>query len=413
MYEIQDKDEWMAARWEGETCEQQECDGPADGMLLPKWDAIRASDPPQLNPALIPGILRRGYIGIVGGKKKVGKTLLTMQLEVCAAAGGEFLGHPIAGGLRCMHIDPEVHPSELHNRFARICKVMDKPTSAIDSNIVKWSLRGVTVDNGRPVTIADVAHDIELRCQPGDFDLIVIDSASALIEGDENSSRELHRFFAHVHRIAKATDATVIAVAHFGKAKDGDREAADRVRGSSVWGDTPDAVLTLTEVFPKDGSPSDYLDDGETAFLLESGGLRSFGHMEPLPLLFRFPCFRVDTEGIAENWMPASSMGQIRGGKQTGELNRTRAERDWMQSQLALAAEFIRRGVGAEGMAMTDASQIIGMRSDKLREKIIDKGSDLFTYDKRKGKNVLIVKEMPKPPPTLNLDYQSPTCPPI
>ena len=331
-------------------------------LLLPPWDAVRASDPPPLNPELIPGVLRRGYVGLIGGKKKVGKTLLSQQLEIRAVVGGKWCGLEIPGGMRCMHIDPEVHPAELNNRFAKICDLIGADKHLVDTHIVKWSLRGVLTSSGKPATISDVAQDVEARCKPGDFDLIVIDSASALLEGDENSSVELSRFFANIHRIAKATGATVIVVAHFGKAKDGDREAADRVRGSSVWGDRPDAVLTVTQVFPRDGDTSDYLDDGEIACLLESGGLRSFGFFEPVPLIFKYPCHRVDVDGITKGWRPRSSSDTSRrkGGMATGELTTAKKEAKNARIVAALLAHFYTEQVGADGLIMKEAAEIAG-----------------------------------------------------
>jgi len=374
-------------------------------LLLPPWDKIRASDPPPLNPALIPGIVRRGYTIEVGGKAKVGKSMFAIGLTVRVVCGGDFCGREIQGGGRCLYVDPEIHPNELHKRFSVVCDSMGVDKAKVDAGVVKWTLRGATTPEGKPATITDVAHDIEARCKPGDFDLIVLDSCAALLEGEENASITIRSFYNVVLRIVEATGATVLFVVHFGKAKDGDRDPADRARGSSAWTDCPDAILTLVETFPKDGDPSDYLEDGEIACLLESGGLRSFGCMEPVPLIFKYPCHRVDTEGITDGWRPRnSSDGQRRGGKQTGELNATRAERDWSNVQLTLAAEFVRRGIGSEGMPMTEAAQLLGTRSDKLRDKLNEKGSDLFTYDKRKGKNYVVVKDMPEPPPSLDLD---------
>ena len=383
-------------------------------LRLPPWDEIRASNPPALNPVLIPGIVRKGYTIEVGGKAKVGKSMFAIGLVVRVVCGGDFCGREIQGGGRCLYVDPEIHPYELHKRFNRVCWSMGADAHKIDANVVKWSLRGATTPEGKPPTITDIAHDIEARCKPGDFDLIVLDSCAALLEGNENESQTIRAFYNAVLRIAEATGATVLFVVHFGKAKDGDRDPADRARGSSAWTDCPDAILTLVETFPKDGDPSDYLQPGEIACLLESGGLRSFGRMAAVPLIFRYPNpntnpepvppHRLDVEGITDGWKPNSSNGQSRGGKQTGELNATRAERDWSNDQLKLAAEFVRRGIGAEGMPMTEAAQILDIRSDKLRDKLKDKGSDLFTYDKRGNKNYLVVRDMPEPPPSLDLD---------
>ncbi|VEG99663.1 Uncharacterised protein [Slackia heliotrinireducens] len=331
-------------------------------LLLPPWDAVRASDPPPLNPPLIPGIVRRGYTIEVGGKAKVGKSMFAIGLAVRVVCGGDFCGREIQGGGRCLYVDPEIHPAELHKRFSVVCDAMGADKAKVDAGVVKWTLRGATTPEGKPATISDVAHDIETRCKPGDFDLVVLDSCAALLEGDENASITIRSFYNVVLRIVEATGATVLFVVHFGKAKDGDRDPADRARGSSAWTDCPDAILTLVETFPKDGDPSDYLEDGETACLLESGGLRSFGRMEPVPLIFKYPCHRVDTEGITDGWRPRSSSDEARrnGGKATGEIKTAQKAAKNARIVAALLAHFYAEQVGEEGLIMKEAAEVAG-----------------------------------------------------
>ena len=142
---------------------------------------------------------------------------------------------------------------ETRDRVSKVCRAVSIDPAEVEESTVRWSLRGVMKADGEPPTVADLAHDVEARCSFGDFALVVIDSASCLIEGDENSSVDVRRFFAHVLRIARATGAAVLVVHHYGKTAAGDRDSIDRARGSSVWGDSPDAPLSLTEIFPKVG----------------------------------------------------------------------------------------------------------------------------------------------------------------
>ena len=325
-------------------------------LLLPPWEQVRAVDPPRRAPALIEGVLRRGHVGLIAGKGKSGKSWSGIELSVAVATGGSWFGHACGCG-RVLFVDPELDQRSLDNRFAKVCRAMGADPAAVEAGVVRWSLRGVMRADGMPPTIADVAHDVEARCAIGDFALVVIDSASCLIEGDENASVDVRRFFAHVLRIPKATGAAVLVVHHFGKALAGDRDSIDRARGSSVWGDSPDAPMSLTEIFPPNGSPSDYLGEGERAFLLEDSGLREFPGMEPLRLIFSYPVHRVDAEGVTDGWKPRTSTA--RGGRKTGEGNRQKSEARADRCVIALLGEFVRRGVGAEGVPANEAAELV------------------------------------------------------
>ena len=328
----------------------------APKLLLPPWEQVRAVDPPKRAPTLIDGILRRGHVALIAGKGKSGKSWSGIELSVAVATGGEWFGHKCARG-RVMFVDPELDKRSMDNRFGKVSRAMGIDPAEVEASVVRWSLRGVMRADGKPPTVADLAHDIEARCSFGDFALVVIDSASCLIEGDENSSVDVRRFFAHVLRIAQTTDAAVLVIHHFGKGEAGDRSSIDRARGSSVWGDSPDAPLSLTEIFPSEGKPSDYLADGERAFVLEDSGLREFPGMEPLHLVFRYPVHRIDAEGVTAEWRPRTS--QRNGGKKTGEGNRSKSEARADRCIIALLAEFVREGIGSEGMTASDAADLV------------------------------------------------------
>lgn len=380
-------------------------DGPK--LLLPPWEQVRAVDPPRRAPVLIDGILRCGHVGLIAGKGKSGKSWSGIELSVAVATGGEWFGHKCARG-RVMFIDPELDRRSMHNRFAKVCRAMGIDPAEVEASTVLWGLRGVTKTNGEPPTVADLAHDVEARCSLGDFALVVIDSASCFIEGDENSSVDVRRFFAHVLRIARTTGAAVFVIHHFGKNDAGDRSSIDRSRGSSVWGDSPDAPLSLTEIFPKEGKPSDYLADGERAFALEDSGLREFPGMEPLHLIFSYPVHRIDAEGITADWRPRTSQG--RGGKKTGEGNRSKSEARADRCIIALLAEFVREGIGSEGITATDAADLVSeaigetVKPATLKRYVED--SDALDVYQKSPRRWLVVPRCPpsRAPETATLD---------
>lgn len=340
----------------------------ASGLYLPSWEPVRAETPPRRAPGLIDGVVRQGKVMLISGKGKIGKSMFAIELCVAIAAGRfEWLGFGLGARGACLYIDPELDPATLDNRFSDVCKAMGADPTQVDRAVKRWCLRGIPAAN-----LVTIQHDLSERSNHGEFTLLVIDSASAFVRGDENSSVDVRAFFTMVFQLAETTGAAVLLVHHFGKAKDGDRGAADRARGSSVWFDAPDAVLTLTEVFPPSGEPGDYLPEKHYACLLEAGGLRDFGRMDPVPLVFGYPLHTVDAEGITDGWKPNSS--QRAGGQKSGERSRAKAEARSTRCELALMAEFVERQ-DFDAIPGTEAAEVVG---ERLGEAI--KAQTLKTY---------------------------------
>ena len=313
-------------------------------LKLPKWERVQAVDPPKRNPSLVHGVLRRGHIGMLAGKGKSGKSWAAIELSIAVATGGEWFGWKCEQG-RVLYIDPEIDRKSLDNRFAEVCDALGVDRSKLDGLVFKWSLRGV-----EKAGMQTIIHDLVVRGER--FDLVIIDSASCFVDGDENKAHDLRRFEAKVHAVSYFTGAAVLLIHHYGKGNAGDRDAADRARGSSVWLDFPDAPLYLTEIFPAEGEPADYLDDGARAFILEAGGLREFANAQPKHVIFKHPAHRVDEAGITDGWKPRSSQGD--GGKQTAKLNQARKEATHARLVSMLLSYCYREGVGLDGESRGD-----------------------------------------------------------
>lgn len=271
-------------------------------------------------------------------------------------------------------------------------------------------MRGVLTARGDAPTIADLAHDVAARCSCGDFALVVVDSVSCFIDGDENAAGDVRRFFAYVLRIAEKTGAAVLVVHHMGKGAKGDWDSIERSRGSSVWGDAPDAPLSLIEIFPPSGEVGDYLQDGERAFVLEDSGLREFPGIEPRHVIFDHPTHRVDDEGITDNWKAKSSQGDA--GRASGEVRKAKAEANKLRDVTLIASYFIRNGIGKDGVGVSEiAREVFGVSgssgSDKVKRIVEDSGVfGLFKPTKNRC-NVVAIEpppEQPEEPPQLDLE---------
>lgn len=356
--------------------------------LLPPWEPVRVRNPPPRSPVFIDGLLRRGHVLLLAGKGKIGKSWAAIQCGVAVCTGGEWLGHRCEAG-NVLYIDPELDPPTLDNRISNVCEAMGADPREAEFHLTKWSLRGVA-----GISIDAIARDLEQYAIPGQFDLIILDTASAFIVGDENSSIDVRRFFSTVLQVAKFTGAAVLIVHHFGKGAAGDRSAADRPRGSSVFLDSPDAALTLTEVFPPSGEPGDYLEEDARALILEAGGVREFTTPAPVRLIFSFPIHRLDTDGITDGWKPHSS--QQNGGRKTADTNKAKAEASGANTRARLMAHFYTNGIGADGLPIKEAAEVAGVDVKTLESHL--SGCELFEIvsDSPRKRRVR-AKEPPRP----------------
>lgn len=375
-------------------------------LLLPPWEKVQAAEPPCRNPPLIHGVVRRGHVMLLAGKGKGAKTWAAIQLAVAVAMGGEWFGYRCEQG-DCLYIDPELDKKSLDNRFHDVCEACNANPASVDARVQKWCLRGALTTRGFAPTIADIASDIETRCSYGDFSLVILDSASCFIAGDENSAGDVRRFFAHVLRIAEVTGAAVLVVHHMGKGAKGGWESIERSRGSAVWGDAPDAPLSLLEIFPPNGDPSDFLSDGDRAFVLDDSGLREFPGNEPRHVIFHYPTHRLDREGITDGWKPKSDQGV--GGKESGKTRQYKALANRLNDELAIAMHFIAKGIGEEGASASElAHEVFGTsKTDKVKRVV--ECSDRFGLFKPSRNRLNVVPLLPPVSqpvqvPTLDLD---------
>lgn len=360
-------------------------------LTLPRWEQVQAANPPRRRPCLIDGVLRRGHVGLFSGKAKVGKSWLGMQLSVSVATGTPWLGFHVERG-NVLWVDPEIDKSSLDNRFAKVCAAMGVDSAEAEAYITRWSLRGVRKADGDAPTLGDVVLDLRELKQRGklpSFDLVFVDSMAALMTGDENSSRDVRRTFNTLLEVAEVTGAGVMCSHHQAKGNSGDKTAADRARGSSVFVDAPDVVLSLDEIVPPSGKASDFLSDGTRALCLTCAGIREFAAFKDLHLLYSYPCHRLDSDGITQDWKPCTSQG--RAGKASGESRKDAATTKRLQCELALLDHFYVNGIGCEGVTQKDATSIC---SDALGCNV--NGTTLKRWLEDGRGNVMVYQKSPR-----------------
>lgn len=266
---------------------------------LPALTSLRdqLSDPPELSPELIGGILREGCKMIITGDSKAGKTCLSQNLAVCIAEGLPWLGKfPCEQG-KVLYINLEVEPASLFYRFKAMYHAMEmKISEKGGQNIQLWNLRGYAAP------MEKLAPKIIRRCRnSGPYKAIIIDPLYKVQQGDENSAEAIMTFCNALDKIAHETGAAIIYDHHHPKGNAREK-VIDRGAGSGVFSRDADALIDISNLDPGNDAPDlvkSLVKEGERPMVM-SFVLRDFKDIEEQKIWFRFPLHYIDEANLLE-----------------------------------------------------------------------------------------------------------------
>lgn len=352
---------------------QKAGDGPLKGesrastpsrLEVPSFSPSHLFDPPPLAPVLIDGLLRKGHKALLTSQSKAGKTWLTLSLAVSVAMGREWLGFKCNPG-RVLFVNPELDPPSAVKRLVNVAKAMELSEDelhTLDNRFTWWHLRGCGA------SAEAIFSKLTEMAKGAGFALIVLDSVFKLFDGDENRAQDVKTLWSQIDVLTRKSGAAMVASHHHSKGAKGDVSAIDRGSGSGVWQRDPDLCLDMVEVFPSDGATP--FADGERAFQLTCSGIREFAGFEPLHLVYRWPLFSLDADGITAGWK-ASSAAQ-KGGRTTGEASKMRRLVEVARRQSLILAYFAAHPEKAfDGITLKDAAGLTGSKNaTRLREEV-------------------------------------------
>ena len=179
--------------------------------------AAKALEPQPPTEWVVKGLLPRGSVGVIYGEPGSKKTYSTLSLETCVAAGKPWCGYETVQG-PVLFIDEESGEARLLKRLG-----MTLRASLADESLPMQytSLAGFHLDDPR-----DVAWLKEI-IKREEIVLVVIDSFSAIVSGDENSKKDMQPVMTALRQIAEETGAAMVVIHHPNKAQ-------EKYRGSSV-----------------------------------------------------------------------------------------------------------------------------------------------------------------------------------
>lgn len=184
----------------------------------------------DLEEWLVAPFLARGRGHMLYAVAKTGKSLLALYIAACAATGRPVLDQPAGPPIRVMYVDAEMTRADVRERLSDMGFGPDDDMS----NLIYYSLPALSPLNspGGGQELVDLAtfHDVQL---------VVIDTISRLVNGEENSNDTSIGFARCCGTPMKAAGIAILRVDHAGK------EAERGARGGSAKNDDVDVVWQL------------------------------------------------------------------------------------------------------------------------------------------------------------------------
>lgn len=181
------------------------------------WASLLSGDPEPVD-WLVPDVVAAGRSYALASQAKVGKSIITFDLV-------------LRNRVRTLYLDWEQSPQDLRDRaramghapeaFTHLHYMLYPPIAPLDS----------------PVGGLQLAEIVE-HFQP---DLVVLDTVSRAVAGDENESATYQAMYRHSLLPLKRAGIAVLRLDHLGK------DATKGQRGSSAKGDDVDCVWLLVE----------------------------------------------------------------------------------------------------------------------------------------------------------------------
>lgn len=201
-------------------------------LRYPQLDWKRAFERlPEDVDWLVPDVLAQGLLYSVVSLAKKGKSLLFQDISAALAAGRPPLGHPARKPIHVLYVDHENGRDDLTERYGDM--------GYGHSDLA--NLHYLSFPTMPPLDRADGGQDLAAVADYYDAKLVIIDTVSRVVAGEENSADTYRNLYRHSLQPLKAARRTVVRLDHLGK--DGNAGA----RGSSAKNDDVDVVWHLSQ----------------------------------------------------------------------------------------------------------------------------------------------------------------------
>lgn len=243
------------------------------------------SNPPELAPELIHGVLRQGHKMLFVGPSKAGKSFALIELAIAIAEDGTWLDFQCSQG-KVLYINLEIDSASCIHRFIDVYNALGMPPENLQ-NIEIWNLRGAAIPMDK------LAPKIIRRAKKYGFKAIIIDPIYKVIMGDENAAGDMAKFCNQFDLLCRDLGCSTIYCHHHSKGPQGQKKAMDRASGSGVFARDPDAVIDVTPLSAKE-------ETGQLNAFKVSGILREFPPFKEFCIVYHYPIHTVDHSGFLD-----------------------------------------------------------------------------------------------------------------
>lgn len=191
----------------------------------------------------IPGLLPVG-LAILAGAAKLGKSWLALQLAHAVAAGGMIFDVPLERG-PVLYLALEDTPQRLKSRML----TQNWPVG-LDAEFMTIGNFYDQIGDLRNGGCDRLARQIQRR----GYRLVVIDTLSRSIQGDQQDVREMTEWLTPLQELAHRQNCVVIIIDHHKKPTGFDKDVIADILGSTAKGAMADTVLGLYRERGKSGS---------------------------------------------------------------------------------------------------------------------------------------------------------------
>lgn len=223
----------------------------AEALMLPRAAPFTAVDLAALGREMPPAptswwgrYLWAGEVAGAGGHGEVGKsTVLGIQLGAHLAVGAEFLGHEVRRA-KVAYYSAEDPPNVVLHRLDKVCRLQGLDAAEVRAGFhvldasegdgalfVEQRVAGVKVGATTSAYAALTRYIAD-----NEIDVVIIDNASDVFEGDEIGRTMVRRFIRSLAKIVRPRGGCVVLLMHVDKSTArGLSSGSDNYSGSTAW----------------------------------------------------------------------------------------------------------------------------------------------------------------------------------
>jgi len=201
----------------------------------------------ELPPVLIENWLHKGHLGILTGSAKTNKSWSLLELAICHATGGKWMGQRRCEKATVLYIDAELQRPFWHRRVRWIC---EQQGLVYDEVMRERRIRPAFVA-GKTPNAGDLQRELNRLFHNGtlsEYHLIIIDPIYQFYDDQwiENDNSDMAKLGKILRAIAEMTGISVVFAHHHTKGSQDGKRDIEKAAGGGSFGRFVAASVAVT-----------------------------------------------------------------------------------------------------------------------------------------------------------------------